>query len=83
MSYFLPANKPLTWLFNSIATPTAIINPVPPNAREESLPNTPLKVRITGKLAINARDIAPIHEILLTTFLMYLSVSFPGLIPGI
>ena len=55
MSYFLPANKPLTWLLSSVATPTAIINPVPPNAKLVSFPNMPLKVRATGRAAINAR----------------------------
>ena len=60
-----------------------MINPVPPMASEELLPKIPLNVKTTGRAAIKARAIAPMHVTRLTTFLTYLSVSLPGRTPGI
>ena len=72
----------MIWLLSSRATPTTMMRPVPPSARLESLPNTPLKVKMTGSALINVNEQAPISVILFKTLRTYFSVSIPGRIPG-
>ena len=81
-SKLFPASKPSICEDISRETPTAIIKPVPPMARELFDPNTPDKVNTTGKAAMNANANAPMHVTLLTTLRTYLSVSLPGRMPG-
>ena len=56
-----------------------MINPVPPNEREEG--TAPLKERMTGNKAIAVSAREPLNVIRFKIREIYLSVSLPGLIP--